>query len=479
MATRELTLSFFRLFIGVLCLTALPSFANDTSTWQPCHVDNVSMRLECMTIEVPKQTQDPANTFSIHIVKVAAAKSNIYADPLLFLAGGPGQAASDVVASVLPAFRRTQTQRDIYFIDQRGTGKSEPLFCDEPIIDALLQEIGSNQTINETQDCAALLNDQLGYFSTEQSVDDLEFIRKQLNIPQFNLYGGSYGTRIAQVYMRKYPEAIRSVILDAVVPMNFAIGDFDASVNASWLGLLDQCSQHSACQQVFPDLAGLMQLAQETLSTATIVELPHPTQGNNIEPKISNLQFLSSLRSMLYHPSTRALIPYTIKATSEGDYRPLLSQLSLAQNQRIATGLFLEITCNEDFDLWQQSERTAYDFDNGVLSEQYQLMCEHWPKNKQNYAFDRSPVISDIPTLLISGEYDPVTPPSNAVEVANGLSNHRHIVVKGAAHTALFHSCLSTSIDKFIDSAEVDRLEVSCLEDAQPHWFMTGINLIE
>lgn len=472
-------MNFIRFVVCFFCFTALPGFASSLNTWQPCHVENVSMRLECINIEVPKQTVGSGDTISIHVVKVAAAKSNVYADPLLFLAGGPGQAASDVVASVLPTFRRLQTQRDIYFIDQRGTGKSLPLFCAEPITDSLLLNYNTEQTIKETQNCAALLSDQLGYFSTEQAVDDLEFIRKHLSIPQFNLYGGSYGTRVAQVYMRKYPEAIRSVILDAVVPMNFAIGDFDASVNESWLGLLDQCTQHSACQQAFPNLDGLMLQAQATLAEAPAIDLPHPTQGQYIEPKLNNLKFLSSIRSMLYHPSTRALIPYTIKATSERDFRPLLSQLSRAQNQRIANGLFLEIACNEDFDLWQQSDKKTFDFDRGILAEQFKLMCEHWPDNKQNYALDRSAVKSDIPTLLISGEYDPVTPPSNAVDVAKGLSNHRHIVVKGASHTALFHSCLSKSIDKFIDSTDVSRLDANCLEDANVHWFMTDINLIE
>lgn len=468
-----------RYLLSLLLFIPLPSVAYNLNTWQPCHVANVSTRLECINIEVPKQTKGPGDSFSIHVIKVAASKSNINSDPLLFLAGGPGQAASDVIASVLPTFRRIQNQRDIYFIDQRGTGKSQPLFCATPIVDLLLQEVSSAQTIKETQDCAALLNDQLGFFSTEQAVDDLEFIRNQLNIPQFNLYGGSYGTRVAQVYMRKYPRSIRSVILDAVIPMNAAIGDFDASVNKSWLGLLNQCAEHSACQQAFPNLSERMQQTQETLKTAPEIELPHPTQGSIIEPKLNNLTFLSSIRSMLYHPSTRAMIPYLIKATSEEDYRPLLSQLSLAQNQRIANGLFLEIACNEDFYLWQQSEKQIFEFDHGVLAKQYKLMCEHWPKSKQGYSLDRSPVISDIPTLLISGEFDPVTPPSNGDEVAKGLSNHRHIVVKGAAHTALFHSCLSQSIETFIDSADVNRLDVSCLDDTQPYWFMTDINLIE
>jgi pimeloyl-ACP methyl ester carboxylesterase len=265
--------------------------------------------------------------------------------------------------------------------------------------------------------------------------------------------------------------------------MDLAIGDFAYSVNESWLGLVEQCRQNVACQARFPDLKHRLEQAKAQLDNAPTAKQMHPKTGEAISVQVDQIALLSVLRSMFYHPTTRALIPYTIEATSQADNRPLLAQMSMAQQQKLADGLFLEISCNEDFPLFLDSydplKQATLSFDNGRLTSKYKLMCEQWPNNQSRYALDRTPIISDIPTLLISGEYDPVTPPSYGERVAKGLSNGRHIVVKNAAHTALFHSCLAQSIDQFIDSADVNQVEVDCIADTPAHWFMTDANAIE
>lgn len=461
--------------LSLFALMTISSSALHAITWTDCHADYFSMRLQCAQITVPKDHRSPDDgSIQVHVIKVPAAKSNVHADPLVFLAGGPGQAASDTVAIVASSLATVQATRDLYFIDQRGTGKTDPLQCPEPNLDPLTIPSTLETVRQEVSACLAQIQTQLGHYSTRQFVADIDAIFETLGIAQINLYGGSYGTRVAQLYMRHYPNRLRSVVLDAVVPMDLAIGNFSATFSEAWLDVVSQCEQHAPCAEAFPDLPGDLRAARANAAEFSGTTV-HPRTGAALQPAITEQALLGSISQLMYHPITRPSIPYLVHAAANGDMRPLLASMSQAQQSEINSALYFDILCNEDIDLFV-ADNSPNQFDDGLLHRFIPEVCTLWPRTNNAWLYDRNPIDSDIPTLLVSGAFDPVTPPAFADTVAQTLTNSLHVIAPNGAHTAVFHSCLNDTVAQFIDQASVENLTYSCLDKPSTLWFQTDAN---
>src|SRR6185312_120974 len=215
----------------------------------------------CTTLSVPEDRAHPeGRKIGLHVAWLKARASNPAPDALFFIAGGPGQASTEAFLEESSAFDRIRSERDIVLVDQRGTGGSNRLDCPE-----LRSDLPSGDSA----------------LSATVAVQDLEAVRAALGYQQVDLYGISYATRVALQYLRAYPDSIRSVILDGVVPADLALGP-DVSLDAQHaLSLVfTRCEGDSACRQAFPDLAGSFASLQKDLGKhAVSVALRDPLTG--------------------------------------------------------------------------------------------------------------------------------------------------------------------------------------------------------
>ena len=450
-------------------------------TLDNCHVDGVRAQVKCGKLQVPENYDDAnGEQISINFVVLPAIDNSDNKTPLMFLAGGPGQAAAELAAGLRRVFNEVRKTRDLILVDQRGTGESHPLQCE----DALEQDIYSitpeEFSEQDIKDCLASFSGDLSQYNSENAIRDFDEVRKALGHQQINIYGGSYGTRAGLVYMRMFPESLRSVVLDSVGPIEVPIGLFGQSSARSFNLLLENCEKEVSCQKAYPELEQefnvlLTRLAQEPAQ----VSIAHPRLGTHTQFVISKAKLLGTLRMQLYSVATRSLVPLVIHQAYLGNYMPLAGLVAQSEGgQGIYLGLLFNITCNEDFPRISNSDFNL-DANNNFGGDDshfgFKMVCPLWPKYRPSEDFYQA-VKADIPTLILSGNLDPVTPPSNGDYSAQTLPNNHHIVVENAAHTVAMSTCASDIINEFLTSLKPKELDESCLADIPNESFMTNLN---
>ena len=454
---------------------------NQQLTLENCHVDGIRTQVKCGTLQVPENySKVNGDHININFVMLPAIDNSDNKTPLMFLAGGPGQAAAELASGLTNVFYEVRKTRDLILVDQRGTGASHPLQCEdaaEQNVYALTPEDFSIQDIN---DCISTLTGDLSQYNSENAIRDFDAVRESLGHRQINIYGGSYGTRAGLVYMRMFPESLRSVVLDSVGPIEVPIGLFGQSTARSFNLLLTNCQKAPSCKQAFPQLRQEFQTLLTRLEKApTEVSIAHPRLGTQTKFVISKSKLLGTIRSQLYSVATRSLVPLVIHQAYLGNYMPLAGLIAQTEGgQGIYIGLHFNITCNEDYPRISVSdfERDANNsFGGGDSHFSFQTACPLWPTYRPSEAF-YEPVTADIPTLILSGDLDPVTPPSNGEHSAKSLPNNHHIIVKNAGHTVAMSTCASDLINEFLTSLKPEALDESCLDDIPNESFMTNLN---
>ena len=454
---------------------------NQQLTLKNCHVDGIRAQVKCGKLQVLENyNKADGDRITINFVVLPAIDNSDDNTPLMFLAGGPGQAAAELAAGLTNVFYEVRKTRDLILVDQRGTGASHPLQCEDAVeqnVYALTPEDFSTQDI---KDCLTNLTGDLSQYNSENAIRDFEAVRIALGHKQINIYGGSYGTRAGLVYMRMFPDSLRSVVLDSVGPIEVPIGLFGQSSARSFNLLLKNCQKESSCQQAFPQLEQEFQTLLTRLEERPIkVEITHPRLGTQTTFVISKAKFLGTIRSQLYSVATRSLVPLMIHQAYLGNYMPLAGLVAQTEGgQGIYIGLLFNITCNEDYPRiaetdFEQDANNNFGDDDSQLS--FKMVCPLWPQYRPSETFYK-PVTADIPTLILSGELDPVTPPSNGEYSAKSLPNNHHIIVKNAAHTVAMNTCASDIIHEFLTLLNPKTLDESCLEDIPNESFMTNLN---
>ncbi|MFV9506912.1 MAG: alpha/beta hydrolase [Oscillochloridaceae bacterium umkhey_bin13] len=452
-----------------------------TLALSPCRLSAAgaprTLAAECGTLFVPEDYANPTGTqLGLRIAVLPAVGRVAASDALVLLAGGPGQAATDAFIAVLPTLSQANQSRDIVMVDQRGTGGSNRLHCPIPNDDpALLNALPNDPVVQAwLEACLADLPGDPQYYTTVNAARDLEAVRLALGYEQFNLLGVSYGTRLAQTYLRLFPAQTRSLILDGVVPPDMAVG---AAMDADSQRALDltfaACAEDPACGAAFPDLAGtfaalLSQLEREP----ALVTLDDPFTGLPTEVQLTREAVASTIFTLSYTPETTALIPLLIaRAYHDGDLRPLAAQsliLGRQNSEMIALGLRNAVLCTEDVPHYPV-DPVSVGYLGSFISEVFAAACLVWPQGEVDPAA-RTPLRSEVPTLLLSGERDPVTPPAYADAVAGGLPNSLHLVARGQGHNVFFRGCIPGLLADFLNAGSVAGLEPACVErlDAPP-----------
>ena len=443
-----------------------------------CRLDGVSVPARCGSLAVfEDRAAGSGRTLDLEIVVVPAVSDNAQPDPLFFLAGGPGQAATELAGPTLPLFADVRRSRDLVFVDQRGTGGSGRMRCaflegasDEEAVGESLQF--DALPLDELQECLAEVETAADprQYTTPIAMDDLDDVRAALGYERINLYGGSYGTRAALVYMRRHPERVRTAVLDGLAPVAMRLpSNMNTDAHRALDRLFGDCEADPGCREAFPDLprtfaAVLDELEADPRRLDTI----HPRTGEPFSLEVSALGFAGGLRAALYSSTLSSLVPWTVVRAAAGDFAPFLAQLTplVETGEAINLGMFLSVVCAEDVSRLPagEAERLAGEGTLGRLSMEVTAgACTVWPAADLPESYFE-PVRSDAPALLLSGDLDPVTPPRWAEAVLDGLSDARHVVAPGVGHGVLPRGCTRDVVAEFIEAGAHAGLDVSCIE---------------
>lgn len=417
----------------------------------------------------------------LRVVVYPATSRNRQPDPLFVLAGGPGQGAaemSSLVASLLGDVRR---ERDIVFVDQRGTGRSNGLPCDRDTHD-LGAFLSDDHAVATFLNCLEGYEADLRFYTTPVAMDDLDEVRAVLGYERINLWGASYGTRAALVYLRRHGERVRSVVFDGAVPMSMTLpAGFPQDSQRALDLLLEDCERRAPCQERFPDLRRKLDEVLARLDRESrLSSLQHPRTGARVEVTLRSEVVTNTLRLALYSPEAAALVPMLVEQMHGGDFAGLLALAvgaeSLPSEAKMNWGMYFSVICAEDLPWIEETARNlapAGVFSNDETFEAWDKICGAWPRG-EIVADYHEPVMSDVPALVLSGALDPVTPPRRGEDLAAGFARALHLVVPGTGHGATGRGCVSELVAEFVQAGSADDLDTSCVEEFQrPGFFVT------
>lgn len=462
-------------------LAAMPLQAQQTSqgpllTLEDCRIRAgrgfPGIKARCGTLE---RREDPANSDSplleLFVAVVPALSLEPEPDPFVPIAGGPGQASSDFYAAYQHAFEKVRRNRDIVLLDQRGTGQSAAMNCeaDEDIIEG---RFSREQTLAVTTECLEQLPHDPRFFTTSVAVADLEALRQALGYSAFNLYGISYGSRVAQHFMRRYPESTRTVILDGVVPPQIALGPAIAVEAQNALeAIFDRCAESEACAERFPDIREDFSMLRAELDDEPVtINLPNPLTGKPEEMSFGPQELAAALRLLSYHPNSVAVMPILIDEAIRGNYAPLAAQFMMiaeSLSDAMSIGMHNAVVCTEDAPYFagEQVARDALDatYIGPVQLDALEAICSIWPAGVLDEQF-KTPLASDLPVLLLSGEADPITPPHYAELAAIDLDNARLLTGRRQGHGQAPRGCMPDLIAEFVETANSHDLDAGCYD---------------
>jgi pimeloyl-ACP methyl ester carboxylesterase len=472
------------LFIGVLIFTACAPRSSSSSTeprivledcaLTPPNGEQVDAR--CGTLHVPEDRSNPSGRqIELRIAVVPAVQRTSEPDPLFLLAGGPGQSAIETFPSLINILFPIHEERDIVLVDQRGTGMSNPLRCLDPEDETLSEE----EVLDLLKACPPTLEADLRLYTTEIAMTDLDAVREALGYEQINLYGASYGTRAALTYLRLFPDRVRTLTLDAVVDPGFVIF-MDAATDgqAALDSFFARCEADSECRTAFPDLrTEFHELLARLEESPADITLAHPVTGKPLDVTVTRSMLTRMVFNTLYVPDLVATLPVAIHAAhSQENYAPLISQ-GFVVNAGLYDGMFYAVACTEDapFIASDLAAQRAQDSIFGDVTVEFVETCSAWPRGEVSASF-REPLVSDVPTLLLSGQADPITPPRHAETLAESLTNERHLIFEGMGHGNLTNRCSLKIFQEFLEEGTVEDLDTSCVEGVRPPPFFVDFS---
>ncbi len=487
-------LRYLKLVVGLLLLASGGSaavFAQTVTpifTPAPCPFEGPDLGLfsptpeemgfECGYVTVPEERANPDSpAIRLPVAILRATAPNAKPDPLFLAQGGPGGSAFDYFTYVVPN-TSIAAERDIVIFNQRGTQYAEPdLFCDETMaateeLLGLPPEEGLARSMTLLAACYRRLEAEginLSAYNSLENAADVEDIRQALGYDEYNFYGVSYGTLLGLHLMRNYPEHLRSVILDGVVPPNLNfIPKVAENEDRIYRELFRACNADPDCAAAYPNLeARLLQLVDNLNENPAIVEVTNPDTGKTVDVYLDGRALLDFFFQAFYLPNMYAIFPKIVSDLEQGNYFFVSQILPLfAFDQTFSEGMYYSVICAEDGDFSAELD-TA-----GLLPpiaeyapedlQSYLEGCALWPVELLPPTVD-DPVNSDIPTLLLSGRFDPITPPYFAEKAAESLPNAYHVVDPLGSHGVAFgNDCLNQIVQNFLNDP-YRQPDASCL----------------
>ena len=445
----------------------------------PCKINEGPTEAFCGTYSVfEDRAAKTGRQIALKIVVAPALKRNPQPDPLFILEGGPGAGAATLANYVLPMFQRFQLDRDIVLIDQRGTGDSNPLNCEpEDREEEDFTKI-DDYPVERLRACLAKLKADERLYTTSIAMDDVDEVRRYLGYGEINVWGGSYGTRAALVYLKRHEDSVRSVVLDAVAPPDMRLPLYMPRDSQRALDLMiEDCLRDAVCGKQFPGLRESVTTLFAHASTKPQITFTHPRTGKSIQITVTQRRLAFIIFSALYDPTITSLLPRLITDAAQGNYQGILTLgfSSDLPKGAMSEGMFLSVVCAEDLPRIQPGEIASQaqgKFLGTAFYDTRMKPCEFWPKGAVSEDFYQ-PVVSNKPVLIFSGADDPITPPSWGDEVAQHLTNSKHFIVPGAGHGSTPRGCVPELIGRFLDQGSAKDLDPSCLQSQhRPPFFV-------
>lgn len=454
--------------------------------------------LACGYITVPEQHDNPDSLpIRLGVAIIDSLSDTPAPDPVIMAQGGPGGSTIDIYGAKAPrlieALRR---ERDVILFDQRGTLYTQPSLTCPELIELTKETIDQNLSLEEAHelemealsDCRTrLLNGgvNLAAYNSLENAADVAFVSQALGYDSYNFYGVSYGTLLGLHLMKHHPERLRSVILDAVVPppINF-ITEAPRSQDRAFSEFFAACAADTACQATYPDLeTRFFNLIDRFNGTPVTIPVMDPVEGGRYEAVLNGDALEGVLFQLMYSTDFIPLLPKTLYDLEAGQYSSLSLILSnIAFDRTFSIGMYNSVICAEDADFEVSDIQTQ-----GIhprLAEGAELeyglfldMCQLWNVPELGPSLDE-PTVSDIPTLLLSGRFDPITPPAFAEAAAANLSTSYSYTFPTTAHSALGTACADEIVATFL-SAPTSEPDSSCLEN-EPSGppFVTSANVL-
>ncbi len=456
--------------------------------FQPCTRDSTTAlpalvaRSRCLVFTTAENPAAPqGRQIQLQVMVVPAISPLPEPDPFVILVGGPGQAATMDALPILPIFQGISANRDIVLIDQRGTGKLSPFNCD--FGEESTSEASSTQLLLEIQtqylqDCLAAIDAQPQYYTTDIAVQDLDAIRAYLGYSQLNLWGVSYGTRVALAYLKYFPATTRTVVIDGVAPPGILPLQAARDGGRALSTVMALCAAELECAAVFPLLETHYAELMQRYVVPVDISVRDQTTGLMKNIELSSAVIQSNLFMMLYSRELTRLLPLFIEQLYQGNFQGLNAMTSNESAGNI--GMHYSVICSEDLPLIAAADLAAAQADDSIFV--YDLLvasrvegCKVWPSRTLAPDFF-TPVVSDKPVLIFSATQDPVTPQRWGDLVAATLSNSRHLVATGVGHGVFAYGCAAELITEFVDSAALQDLDTDCLNTlaTRPFFVTTG-----
>jgi len=417
--------------------------------------------VECGYLTVPEDHTQPESdkTVRLHVAIFKSDSQNPAPDPIVYLEGGPGGDALEAIPFVFETnFTPFVADRDLIIFDQRGTGYSKPsLACPEDtqrVLETLDQDLNVKESLDLAVEALLVCRDRLqeegvnlAVYNSAQNAADLNDLRLALGYEEWNLFGISYGTRLAQTAMRDFPEGIRSVILDSTYPIAANLAT-ETLVNAdrAFQVFFNGCAADPDCNEAHPDLEeSFFNLVDELNDEPILIPVTQLFTGNTYDALVNGDSIIGLLFQSLYSSEIIPTLPGLISEVENGDYTNLstLFSIFLTNSDFISVGMHISVQCNEEISFIDPGEQItptlAYPELEDVFASDILIgdnssgLCLEWGAGKAD-PIENESIQSNTPTLILAGEYDPITPPSWGELVAKDLSNQYFFEFPGLGH---------------------------------------------
>jgi pimeloyl-ACP methyl ester carboxylesterase len=464
------------LLLGALLTASIPATAaspTPPAQTRSCHLPGVEEALRCLTLPVPLEPGKPA-TLNLHVTIAPALRQGARPDPVFVLAGGPGEAGSDVLPLLATAFKRVRPTRDIVFIDQRGTGLSGKLDCPSDVDEDA--KLGDAEIDTALRRCIAASKVPFAAYTTAAAARDIDAVRRALGYDKVNLWGGSYGTRLAQAYARAYPAAVRTLTLDAVAAPDQVIPAGGRDAQAALDRLFAQCAKDAACARTYPNLRREFDGLVAKLDGGPLkLNLPDPRTARQVDVTMTSERLLDTVRNMLYSPADSRRLPFLVHSASEGHWQPFVARRNLAADfspdGAPATLLHLAVICAEDMPRFTPALAAADASPlTRTLGERLRGLC----RTMNVPAVPDTPATRiAAPALLLSGALDPVTPPRRAQDAARFMDHAQLLTAPNVGHGVSQLGCAPRLLRAFLDQPTA-KVDGACLDEIPAPTFQLG-----
>ena len=444
---------------------------------KPCVVGN-EYQAECGTLSVfEDRAAQSGREIDLQLAVIKARTSGQPApDPIFVLAGGPGTSAIEWANYYMQLLGPANETRDVVLVDQRGTGGSHKLECPDPIEPDL--------RVEALRSCLADLDGDPRAYTTVWAMDDLDDVRAALGYNQINLYGGSYGTAAAQIYILRHGEHVRTAALEGATLLEVPIFErWPITSQKALERMFARCEADAACHSAFPDLRQEFTTVLARLDRAPVtMPVDNPVTG---QPAVLTAEnFKTTVHGTLTSTPTAVLAPQLIHLVYLEDWKGLAAFLAPFMNSDSAAPQWkimnLTILCYEDWAKMRPAEIA------GASTESYlkyndvrnltvpEEICAVLPPPKEE-ALDYGPLSkSSVPILFLNGEADPQDPPENVADASVRYPNSLILVAPGEAHGFIGIPCHASIIAEFIAQGSTASLQTACLWQVELPDITTG-----